>query len=275
MSTKAYDTVKLARSSKRPTGLDYIHNLCGDFFELHGDRCYADDGAIVGGIGHFRGIPVTMIAIEKGHSAKERTARSFGAPHPEGYRKALRLMRQAEKFRRPVLCFVDTSGAYCGIGAEERGQGQAIAANLMGMMALDTPIITTLIGEGGSGGALALSVADRVWMLENAVYSVISPEGCASILWKDAGKADEAAQRLKLTAWDALDLGIIERVISEKELGQSGFYTRLADRIEKELQVLMHQEDLLERRYARFRALGNPLAPPAEGGNPLAPGAVL
>lgn len=275
MSTKAYDTVKLARSSKRPTGLDYIHNLCGDFFELHGDRCYADDGAIVGGIGHFRGIPVTMIAIEKGHSAKERTARSFGAPHPEGYRKALRLMRQAEKFHRPVLCFVDTSGAYCGIGAEERGQGQAIAANLMGMMALNTPIITTLIGEGGSGGALALSVADRVWMLENAVYSVISPEGCASILWKDAGKADEAAQRLKLTAWDALDLGIIERVISEKELGQSGFYTRLADRIEKELQVLMHQEDLLERRYARFRALGNPLAPPAEGGNPLAPGAVL
>lgn len=275
MSTKAYDTVKLARANKRPTGLDYIHNLCGDFFELHGDRCYADDGAIVGGIGHFRGIPVTMIAIEKGHNAKERTARSFGAPHPEGYRKALRLMRQAEKFHRPVLCFVDTSGAYCGIGAEERGQGQAIAANLMGMMALNTPIITTLIGEGGSGGALALSVADRVWMLENAVYSVISPEGCASILWKDAGKADEAAQRLKLTAWDALDLGIIERVISEKELGQSGFYTRLADRIEKELQVLMHQEDLLERRYARFRALGNPLAPPAEGGNPLAPGAVL
>ena len=275
MSTKAYDTVKLARSSKRPTGLDYIHNLCGDFFELHGDRCYADDGAIVGGIGHFRGIPVTMIAIEKGHSAKERTARSFGAPHPEGYRKALRLMRQAEKFRRPVLCFVDTSGAYCGIGAEERGQGQAIAANLMGMMALDTPIITTLIGEGGSGGALALSVADRVWMLENAVYSVISPEGCASILWKDAGKADEAAQRLKLTAWDALRLGIIEKVIPEKELGQPAFYSLLADRLEKELRLLLAQEDRLQRRYDRFRALGNPLAPPAAGGNPLAPGAVL
>ncbi|WP_454940736.1 acetyl-CoA carboxylase carboxyltransferase subunit alpha [Evtepia sp.] len=261
MSTKAYDTVKLARANKRPTGLDYIHNLCGDFFELHGDRCYADDGAIVGGIGHFRGIPVTMIAIEKGHNAKERTARSFGAPHPEGYRKALRLMRQAEKFRRPVLCFVDTSGAYCGIGAEERGQGQAIAANLMGMMALDTPIITTLIGEGGSGGALALSVADRVWMLENAVYSVISPEGCASILWKDAGKADEAAQRLKLTAWDALRLGIIEKVIPEKELGQPAFYSLLADRLEKELKVLLAQEDLLQRRYARFRALGTPLAP--------------
>ena len=275
MSTKAYDTVKLARSSKRPTGLDYIHNLCGDFFELHGDRCYADDGAIVGGVGHFRGIPVTWIAIEKGHYAKERMARSFGAPHPEGYRKALRLMRQAEKFRRPVLCFVDTSGAYCGIGAEERGQGQAIAANLMGMMALDTPIITTLIGEGGSGGALALSVADRVWMLENAVYSVISPEGCASILWKDAGKADEAAQRLKLTAWDALRLGIIEKVIPEKELGQPAFYSLLADRLEKELRLLLAQEDRLQRRYDRFRALGNPLAPPAEGGNPLAPGAVL
>lgn len=275
MSTKAYDTVKLARANKRPTGLDYIHNLCGDFFELHGDRCYADDGAIVGGIGHFRGIPVTMIAIEKGHSAKERTARSFGAPHPEGYRKALRLMRQAEKFHRPVLCFVDTSGAYCGIGAEERGQGQAIAANLMGMMALNTPIITTLIGEGGSGGALALSVADRVWMLENAVYSVISPEGCASILWKDAGKADEAAQRLKLTAWDALRLGIIEKVIPEKELGQPAFYSLLADRLEKELRLLLAQEDRLQRRYDRFRALGNPLAPPAEGGNPLAPGAVL
>ncbi len=275
MSTKAYDTVKLARSSKRPTGLDYIHNLCGDFFELHGDRCYADDGAIVGGVGHFRGIPVTWIAIEKGHHAKERMARSFGAPHPEGYRKALRLMRQAEKFHRPVLCFVDTSGAYCGIGAEERGQGQAIAANLMGMMALDTPIITTLIGEGGSGGALALSVADRVWMLENAVYSVISPEGCASILWKDAGKADEAAQRLKLTAWDALRLGIIEKVIPEKELGQPAFYSLLADRLEKELRLLLAQEDRLQRRYDRFRALGNPLAPPAEGGNPLAPGAVF
>ena len=213
MSTQAYDIVKLARANKRPTGMDYIQNLCADFFELHGDRRYADDGAVIGGVGHFRGIPVTMVAIEKGHSAKERLARNFGAPHPEGYRKALRLMKQAEKFHRPVLCFVDTSGAYCGIGAEERGQGQAIAENLMEMMTLNTPVITVLIGEGGSGGALALSVADRVWMLENAVYSVISPEGCASILWKDAGKADEAAQRLKLTARDALRLGIIEAIV--------------------------------------------------------------
>ena len=258
MSTQAYDIVKLARSNKRPTGLDYIQNLCGDFLELHGDRCYADDAAIVGGVGHFRGIPVTFVAIEKGHSAKERMSRFFGAPHPEGYRKALRLMRQAEKFHRPVLCFVDTSGAYCGIGAEERGQGQAIAENLMGMMSLNTPVITLLIGEGGSGGALALSVADRVWMLENAVYSVISPEGCASILWKDAGKADEAAQRLRLTARDALELGIIEKIIPERDLGQPAFYGLLADRLEKELHVLMGQEDLFQRRYARFRAFGSP-----------------
>ena len=259
MSTPAYDTVRLARANKRPTGLDYIHNLCADFFELHGDRRFADDGAIVGGVGHFRGLPVTFLAIEKGHSAKERMARSFGAPHPEGYRKALRLMKQAEKFHRPVLCFVDTSGANCGIGAEERGQGQAIAENLMTMMSLDTPVITVLIGEGGSGGALALSVADRVWMLEHAVYSVISPEGCASILWKDAGKADEAAQSLKLTAKDALELGIIERILLEKELGNTAFYTLLADLLEKELAELQTQPDLLERRYARFRALGDPM----------------
>ena len=259
MSTPAYDTVRLARANKRPTGLDYIHNLCADFFELHGDRRFADDGAIVGGVGHFRGLPVTFLAIEKGHSAKERMARSFGAPHPEGYRKALRLMKQAEKFHRPVLCFVDTSGANCGIGAEERGQGQAIAENLMTMMSLDTPVITVLIGEGGSGGALALSVADRVWMLEHAVYSVISPEGCASILWKDAGKADEAAQSLKLTAKDALELGIIERILPENALGNTAFYTLLADLLEKELAELQTQPDLLERRYARFRALGDPM----------------
>ena len=264
MRTQAYDIVKLARSTRRPTGMEYIQNLCADFMELHGDRRYADDGAIVGGVGHFRGIPVTMIAVEKGHSAKERLARNFGAPHPEGYRKALRLMKQAEKFHRPVLCFVDTSGAYCGIGAEERGQAQAIAENLMEMMTLNTPVITVLIGEGGSGGALALSVADRVWMLENAVYSVISPEGCASILWKDASKADEAAQRLKLTARDALRLGIIESIVPEKELGQSGFYTLLADRLEKELHVLLNEKDLLQRRYQRFRAIGRPAAPMAE-----------
>ena len=258
MGMTAYKTVKTARSSKRPTGLDYINQIFTDFFELHGDRRFADDGAVVGGVALLEGKPVTVIAIEKGHTTKEHMARAFGAPHPEGYRKALRLMKQAEKFHRPVVCFIDTSGAYCGIGAEERGQGQAIAENLMGMMSLNTPVITLLIGEGGSGGALALSVADRVWMLENAVYSVISPEGCASILWKDAGKADEAAQRLRLTARDALELGIIEKIIPERDLGQPAFYGLLADRLEKELHVLMGQEDLLQRRYARFRAFGSP-----------------
>lgn len=258
MSTPAYEKVKLARANKRPTGLDYIHNLCADFLELHGDRRFGDDGAVVGGVGHLRGIPVTLLAIEKGHSAKERMARSFGAPHPEGYRKALRLMKQAEKFHRPVVCFVDTSGAYCGVDAEERGQGQAIGENLMEMMTLQVPVITLLIGEGGSGGALALSVADRVWMLENAVYSVISPEGCASILWKDAAQAPQAAQRLKLTAQDALELGIIEAVLTERDLGQTSFYSRLAGRLEEELRTLQAQKDLLETRYARFRAFGRP-----------------
>ena len=206
-----YERVKAARSADRPTGLDYVNYIFTDFVELHGDRRFGDDPAIVGGIARLNGRPVTVIAIEKGHTTRDRMARNFGMPHPEGYRKALRLMQQAEKFHRPVICFVDTAGAYCGIGAEEWGQGQAIAENLVAMSGLKTPILSVLIGEGGSGGALALAVADRVWMLENAVYSVISPEGCASILWKDAGKADEAAQRLKLTAWDALDLGIIDR----------------------------------------------------------------
>lgn len=271
----SYERVKAARSADRPTGFDYVNYIFSDFVELHGDRRFGDDAAIVGGIARLSGRPVTVIAIEKGHTTRDRMARNFGMPHPEGYRKALRLMQQAEKFHRPVICFVDTAGAYCGIGAEERGQGQAIAENLVAMSGLKTPILSVLIGEGGSGGALALAVADRVWMLENAVYSVISPEGCASILWKDAGKADEAAQRLKLTAWDALRLGIIEKVIPEKELGQPAFYSLLADRLEKELRLLLAQEDRLQRRYDRFRALGNPLAPPAEGGNPLAPGAVL
>ena len=260
----AYEKVLLARAKDRPTGLSYIENIFEDFIELHGDRRFADDPAIVGGIATLKGQPVTVIAIDKGKDMRERVKRNFGSPNPEGYRKALRLMRQAEKFHRPVLCFVDTSGAYCGIGAEERGQAQAIAENLMEMMTLNTPVITVLIGEGGSGGALALAVADQVWILENAVYSVISPEGCASILWKDASKADEAAQRLKLTARDALRLGIIESIVPEKELGQSGFYTLLADRLEKELHVLLNEKDLLQRRYQRFRAIGRPAAPMAE-----------
>ena len=256
------EKVKLARHPERPGTADFIEALFTDFFEQRGDRQCREDGSILGGIARFHGRPVTVIGHRKGKNLEENLRCNFGMPGPEGYRKAQRLMRQAEKFGRPILTFIDTPGAYPGKEAEERGQGEAIAQCLALMSSLTVPTIALVTGEGGSGGALALSVADRVWMLENAVYSVISPEGCASILWKDAGKADEAAQRLKLTAWDALDLGIIERVISEKELGQSGFYTRLADRIEKELQVLMHQEDLLERRYARFRALGNPSAPP-------------
>ena len=251
-----YDRVKTARDTKRPTGLDYINRIFTGFFELHGDRRYADDSAVVGGVAYLDGRPVTVIAIEKGHTTKERMARAFGAPNPEGYRKALRLMRQAEKFHRPVNCFIDTSGAFCGIGAEERGQGQAIAENLMEMMTLNTPVISILVGEGGSGGALALAVADRVWMLENAVYSVISPEGCASILWKDPGKAAEAAANLKLTAQDALTHSIIERIIREYDMGHPSFYTRIRKMLSEELDALRCTDNLLRQRYERFRRIG-------------------
>ncbi len=256
MSETAYERVKLARDNNRPTGLDYIKHIFKGFIELHGDRRYADDPAIVAGIARLDGTPVTVIAIEKGHTAKERTFRNFGAPNPEGYRKALRLMKQAEKFGRPVICFIDTSGAFCGIGAEERGQGQAIAENLMEMSTLCVPIISILIGEGGSGGALALAVADRVWMLQNAVYSVISPEGCASILWKDAGKAADAAASLKLTAEDAKSLGIIERILSEKDIGKKDFYDRIRALLTQEIEVLASDVELVGRRYDRFRKLG-------------------
>lgn len=255
-----YERVKAARSADRPTGLDYVNYIFSDFVELHGDRRFADDAAIVGGIARLGDRPVTVIAIEKGHNTKDRMARNFGMPHPEGYRKALRLMHQAEKFHRPVICFVDTAGAYCGIGAEERGQGQAIAENLVAMSGLKTPILSVLIGEGGSGGALALAVADRVFMLENAVYSVISPEGCASILWKDAARAEEAASCLKLTAHDALAMGITEEVIPEDQLGTPGFYDDLAFKLRQALGALdgLTVEQLLEKRYQRFRSIGQP-----------------
>lgn len=256
MSKTAYERVKLARDSKRPTGLDYIKNIFKGFIEFHGDRRYADDPAIVGGIAKLHDQPVTVIAIEKGHTAKERTYRNFGAPQPEGYRKALRLMKQAEKFGRPVICFIDTSGAYCGVGAEERGQGQAIAENLLEMSTLCVPVISVLIGEGGSGGALALAVADRVWMLENAVYSVISPEGCASILWKDSAKAETAASSLKLTAEDAKSLGIIERILSENDIGKKEFYDRIRVLLTEELKMLSVDVDLTQKRYVRFRNMG-------------------
>ncbi len=256
MNQAPYDRVKLARDSSRPTGLDYIKNIFKGFLEFHGDRSFGDDPAIIGGIARLNGNPVTVIAIEKGHTAKERVARNFGAPHPEGYRKALRLMKQAEKFGRPIICFVDTSGAYCGIGAEERGQGQAISENLMEMSTLCVPIVSILVGEGGSGGALALAVADRVWMLQNAVYSVISPEGCASILWKDSSKAEVAAASLKLTAEDAKSLGVIERILSETEIGKKEYYERIRSLLIDEVAELTEDPDLLQKRYERFRRIG-------------------
>ncbi len=256
LSETAYERVQLARDNKRPTGLDYINNIFKGFMEFHGDRRYSDDPAIVGGIARLGDIPVTVIAIEKGHTSKERAYRNFGAPHPEGYRKALRLMKQAEKFGRPVICFIDTSGAYCGIGAEERGQGQAIAENLMEMSTLCVPIISILVGEGGSGGALALAMGDRVWMLSNSVYSVISPEGCASILWKDSSKAPEAAASLKLSAEDAKALGIIERIIPEKDIGKEEFYDRIRAHLIKEIEAMTEDMDLVGKRYDRFRKMG-------------------
>ena len=256
MSGTPYDRVKLARSSERPTGLDYIQNIFRDFIELHGDRRYGDDPAVVGGIARLGGLPVTVVAIEKGHTAKDRSYRNFGAPNPEGYRKALRLMKQAEKFGRPVICFVDTSGAYCGIGAEERGQGQAIAENLMEMSTLCVPVISILVGEGGSGGALALAVADRVWMLQNALYSVISPEGCASILWKDSSKAETAAAYLKMTAEDAKALGVIEKILSERDIGKKEFYDRIRALLTDQLAELSQDPDLVGKRYDRFRRIG-------------------
>ena len=253
---RAYDIVRIARSGSRPTGADYIRGIFSPFIELHGDRRFADDPAIFAGIGILGGQAVTVIAIDKGHDTEERTRRHFGAPEPEGYRKALRLMKQAEKFHRPIVTFIDTSGAYCGVDAEERGQGEAIAESIMEMIDLDTPTIAILIGEGGSGGALALGAADRVWMVENAVYSVISPEGCASILWKDAAKAADAADGLRLTADDGLSFGIAEEVISEDGLGGKAFYARLGEKIERELRVLAEQKDLRQARYERFRSFG-------------------
>lgn len=258
MAKLAYEKVKIARSNNRPTGKNYIDNIFTNFFELHGDRRFADDPAVIGGVALLYDVPVTVIAIEKGHGAKERMNRNFGAPSPEGYRKALRLMKQAEKFSRPVICFVDTSGAFCGIEAEERGQGQAIAENLSEMMTLKTPIVSVLIGEGGSGGALALAVADRVWMMENAIYSVISPEGCASILWKDSGMAPEAAESLKLTAEDARAFSVIEKIISEKDIGKDTFYQSLKKDLSVQLEQLslLSKEALTQQRYQRFRKIG-------------------
>lgn len=250
----AYEKVALARTNNRYTSIDYINSIFDNFLEMHGDRRFADDRAIISGIALLNNMPVTVIGIEKGKNVKDRTMRNFSSVHPEGYRKALRQMKLAEKFHRPVICFIDTAGAFCGIGPEERGQGQAIAENLMEMMTLKTPIISVLVGEGGSGGALALAVADEVWMLQNAVYSVISPEGCASILWKDSSRVKEASECLKLTADDLYGLGVIEKIIPEND--------SLFDRLKNDLLATLENnkeadiEGLLERRYNRFRRIG-------------------
>ncbi|HWS29539.1 MAG TPA: acetyl-CoA carboxylase carboxyltransferase subunit alpha [Clostridia bacterium] len=254
----AIETVKAARANGRPTGADFIKNIFEDFFELHGDRRFGDDKAVIAGVARLNGMPVTVVALERGHSTKEKVERNFGSAHPEGYRKALRLLKLAEKFCRPAILFVDTAGAYCGVGAEERGQGQAIAENLMELMWLKTPVISVLVSEGGSGGALALAVADEVWMLKNAVYSVISPEGCASILWKDVSKTAEAAESLRLTADDLLALGVVERVFTEAEGDFSSLYAQLKDELHKTVQNLSGVDKTLlaQRRYERFRKFG-------------------
>ena len=257
----AWERVQLARDKERPTGKDYLALLFDEFTELHGDRRYGDDPAVIGGIGYFHGNPVTVIIQEKGQGTKDSIARNFGMVSPEGYRKSLRLMKQAEKFKRPVICFVDTPGAFCGMEAEERGQGQAIAENIYELSALKVPVLSIVIGEGGSGGALALAVADQVWMLENSIYSVLSPEGFASILWKDAGKAREAAQVMRLTAGDLKKLGIVEHVFSEKEPLTRANMTAMGEKMDQAIGTFltlyekMDTEELLEKRYNRFRKM--------------------
>ena len=254
---RAYDRVQAARKGTRPSGRFYIDGISDSFFEMHGDRRFADDGAIVGGIGAINGKSVTFIAMERGGSIEERLRRGFGCPRPEGYRKALRLMKQAEKFSRPVVCFIGSSGAYCGIDAEQRGQGEAIAENLMEMMTLKTPVVSVVIGEGGSGGALALSVADKIIMLENAVYSVISPEGCASILWKDSAKAPDAAEALRLTAADLKELGVADEIIPEREEIDSECCQKLKSAILSAIKESekLSVDEMLSKRYNKFRKI--------------------
>ena len=257
----AWERVTISRKNDRPVGQDYIRILFSDFLEFHGDRCYGDDTAIIGGIARFAGIPVTVIAQAKGKSTKENVAHHFGMPSPEGYRKALRLMKQAEKFKRPILLFVDTPGAFCGIEAEERGQGEAIARNLFEMSSMKVPILSVVIGEGGSGGALALAVADEVWMLENAIYSVLSPEGFAGILWKDSKRASEAAAVMKLTAADLKKLGVIEAVIAEPEVYTEETMQSVVFVLQKKITEFLDThcnfspEELAAQRYERFRKM--------------------
>ena len=258
----AFQRVQLARHPERPYMLDFVERLFEDFVELHGDRRYAEDPAIVCGFARFHGMPVAAVGHQKGRDTKQRQLRNFGMPKPEGYRKALRVMKLAEKFDRPIFCFIDTPGAYPGIDAEERGQAEAIAHNLREMAKLTVPVVITVIGEGGSGGALAIGVGDQVLMLENAIYSVISPEGCAAILWKDASQAEKAAEGLKLTAQDLIANGLVDQVISEPAGGAHKSHDETAKLLDAALCSKLAEsasaspQERLARRYARLRQLG-------------------
>lgn len=259
MTRTAHEIVQIARSKDRLTALDYFEGIFDNFQEFHGDRFFADDEAVVGGVALLDGKPVTVIGIQKGRNLPENLRRNFGSPHPEGYRKALRLMKQAEKFKRPVITFINTAGAFCGIGAEERGEGEAIAQNLLAMSDLSVPIISIIIGEGGSGGALALALGDEVWMLEHSIYAILSPEGFASILWKDGSRANEAAGLMKITARELKELDVVDRVILEtfrgEPLTQEAIIKRLQSDLIHKLKELTRKElaELLEDRYQRFR----------------------
>ena len=259
MKMTAWERVQIARQMDRPTSLYYIEQIFDEFMEMHGDRGVKDDPAIVGGIGFLDGRPVTVIGQQKGRDLKEQVARNFGMPNPEGYRKALRLMKQAEKFGRPIVCFVDTSGAFCGIEAEERGQGEAIARNLMEMAGLTVPVLSIVIGEGGSGGALAMAVGNEVWCLENSVYSVLSPEGFAAILWKDGKRADEAAEVMKMTSDHLADLKVVDRVFEESKPAHISDGEGLACELKEAMIAFfksydgMTPEEIRAQRYERFR----------------------
>ncbi len=252
----AWEKVQLARDKERPYAADYIEEICDEFMELHGDRLSGDDGALIGGIGRIDSYYVTILAQQKGRSVKQNIKRNFGMVSPEGYRKAVRLARMSEKFHRPILCLVDTPGAFCGIEAEENGQGEAIAQTIYQMSGLKVPILSVVIGEGGSGGALALAVADAVYMAENAVYSILSPEGFASILWKDSGRAAEAAELMKMTAPELYQMGVVDKLLPEREEGGVE-----GSQFKKEVLAFLETygtidaETLVSRRYERFRKL--------------------
>lgn len=254
-----WQRVEIARDSLRPSSLAFINEIFTDFIELHGDRYYGDDKAIVGGVAYLDEMPVTVIGVQKGAKASENIERNFGMPHPEGYRKAMRLMKQAEKFKRPIITFVNTPGAYPGFGAEERGQGQAIASNLVGMMNLEVPVICIIIGEGGSGGALALAVGNQVWMLENAIYSILSPEGFASIIHKDSSKAKDVVDSMKITAEALYKMNIIDHIISETSEGINDNFNLICDDIKNKLIheiTLMNKSSglaLKKHRYKKYR----------------------